>query len=95
MGKKIKNTPAQIIKKNVTLVYVGPSIPGGFLSKNSIHANGIPEHVLKRVKNVAALKSLFVETKDLGRALLEVKFKGYPLNVSYKAIEKEILKKED
>lgn len=95
MKKKIKNTSVQTIKKNVPLVYVGPNIPNLFLSKNSIHADGIPEHVLKNVKNVGALKKLFVEATDLGRALLEVKFQGYPLNVYYKKIEEEIQNKED
>lgn len=94
MARKKQNFE-QVKKKNIPLVYVGANFPNGLLTRFRIFSNGIPEHVLKGVKDVTALKNLFVPASELGAAILNVKVQGHPLNVYYKRIEKEISLKED
>lgn len=89
--KKFVQTP----KKNIPLIYVGASFPDGSLNKFRVYSNGIPEHVLKSVKNKTALKNLFVTPDKLGSAMLNVKAKGHPLNLCYRQIKNELLSKED
>ena len=89
--KKFVPTP----KKNIPLIYVGTSFPDGSLSKFHIYSNGIPEQVLKRVKNKTALKNLFITPAELGSAMLNVKAQGHPLYLCNRQIEKELLSKED
>lgn len=89
--KKFVTTP----KKNIPLIYVGTSFPDGSLSKFRIYSNGIPEQVLKRVKNKTALKNLFITPAELGSAMLNVKAQGHPLYLCNRQIEKELLSKED
>ena len=89
--KKFVTTP----KKNIPLIYVGTSFPDGSLSKFRIYSNGIPEQVLKRVKNKTALKNLFITPAELGSAMLNIKAQGHPLYLCNRQIEKELLSKED
>lgn len=90
---KKKFVPAP--KKNIPLIYVGSSFPDGSLSRFRIYSNGIPEHVLKSVKNKAALKNLFVTPDKLSSAMLNVKAQGHPLYLCNRQIETELLSKED
>lgn len=91
MKKKFVPAP----KKNIPLIYVGTSFPDGSLSKFRICSNGIPEHVLNKVKNKAAFKNLFVPPEKLSTAMLNVKAQGHPLYLCNRQIEKELLSKED
>jgi hypothetical protein len=60
-----------------------------------VYANGIPEQVLRSVKNKAALKNLFVTPDKLSSAMLNVKAQGHPLFLCNRQIENELLSKED
>jgi hypothetical protein len=94
MARKKQNFE-QVKKKNIPLVYVGATFPNGKLTRFRIYANGVPDHVFQGVKDVIALKKLFVPASELGAAILNVRVQGHPLNVYYKRIEKEISLKED
>lgn len=94
MARKKQNFE-QIKKKNIPLVYVGASFPNGKLTRFRIYANGVPSHIFQGVKDVEALKKLFVPASELGAAILNVRVQGHPLNLYYKRIEKEISLKED
>lgn len=85
----------QAPKKNIPLIYVGTSFPDGSLFRFRIYANGIPEQVLQKVKNKAALKNLFVTPDKLSSAMLNVKAQGHPLYLCNRQIETELLSKED
>lgn len=89
--KKFVSAP----KKNIPLIYVGTSFPDGSLFRFRVYANGIPEQVLRRVKNKAALKNLFVTPDKLSSAMLNVKAQGHPLFLCNRQIENELLSKED
>lgn len=90
---KKKFVPAP--KKNIPLIYVGTSFPDGSLFRFRVYANGIPEQVLRSVKNKAALKNLFVTPDKLSSAMLNVKAQGHPLFLCNRQIENELLSKED
>ena len=94
MAKKESKKVFRQPQKNLTLIYVGPGVFGGVLTRFKIYKNGIPDNVLQGVKNVSALKKLFVLPEDLGGAMLNVKAKGHPLNLCYTAIEKEFSKED-
>lgn len=83
-------------KKNIPLIYVGTSFPDGSLFRFRVYTNGIPEQVLRSVKNKAALKNLFVTPDKLSSAMLNVKAQGHPLYLCNRQIENELLSnKED
>lgn len=94
MAKKISKNSAQNNANKIILIYVGPSIQGGILSRFRIYENGIPDKVFEGVKNRNALKKLFVKPEELGGAMLNVKVSGHPLNLCYKTIEKEFFKED-
>lgn len=94
MAKKVSKNLAQTNSKKLVLVYVGPSIQGGILTRFRIYENGIPDNVLNGVENKNALKKLFVTPEELGGAMLNVKVSGHPLNLCYKTIEKEFFKED-
>ena len=83
-------------KKNIPLIYVGTSFPDGSLFRFRVYTNGIPEQVLRSVKNKAALKNLFVTPDKLSSAMLNVKAQGHPVYLCNRQIENELLSnKED
>ena len=92
---KSKKKFVQAPKKNIPLIYVGTSFPDGSLFRFRIYTNGIPEQVLRSVKNKVALKNLFVTPDKLSSAMLNVKAQGHPLYLCNRQIEKELLSKED
>lgn len=92
---KSKKKFVQAPKKNIPLIYVGTSFPDGSLFRFRIYTNGIPEQVLRSVKNKAALKNLFVTPDKLSSAMLNVKAQGHPLYLCNRQIENELLSKED
>lgn len=92
---KSKKKFVQAPKKNIPLIYVGTSFPDGSLFRFRIYINGIPEQVLRSVKNKAALKNLFVTPDKLSSAMLNVKAQGHPLYLCNRQIENELLSKED
>lgn len=92
---KSKKKFVQAPKKNIPLIYVGTSFPDGSLFRFRIYTNGIPEQVLRSVKNKVALKNLFVTPDKLSSAMLNVKAQGHPLYLCNRQIENELLSKED
>jgi hypothetical protein len=47
------------------LIYVGPSLPGGFLTKYTTFSNGIPDHLKLHFEKCPAFKRLFVPVSQL------------------------------
>jgi hypothetical protein len=55
-----KKSKAETEKKSTNLIYVGPSLPNGLLTKFTVFSNGIPEHVKKDYEEKVFFKKLFV-----------------------------------
>ncbi|WJQ12758.1 hypothetical protein QT238_11255 [Geobacillus stearothermophilus] len=50
------------------LVYIGPSLPGGLLTRYTIFSNGIPTHLQGYCEKCPSLKQLFVPPERLALA---------------------------
>lgn len=47
------------------LIYVGPSLPGGLLTKYTTFSNGIPDHLKSHFEKCPAFKKLFIPVSQL------------------------------
>ncbi|OQP00855.1 hypothetical protein B1689_07490 [Geobacillus sp. 44C] len=47
------------------MIYVGPSLPGGMLTKYTIFSNGVPDHLKLHFEKCPAFKRLFVPVSQL------------------------------
>jgi hypothetical protein len=47
------------------LIYVGPSLPGGLLTKYTTFSNGIPDHLKAHFEKCPAFKQLFIPVSQL------------------------------
>jgi hypothetical protein len=47
------------------LIYVGPSLPNGLLTKYTIFSNGIPEHLKAHFEKCPSFKQLFIPVSQL------------------------------
>lgn len=51
-----------------TLIYVGPTLPGGALTKFTIYTNGVPGHMKKDYEENTFFKNLFVPVSKFAEA---------------------------
>jgi len=49
-------------------IYIGPTLPGGVLSANTIFKNGLPPHVEQLQQERPEIKNLIVPVSDLSGA---------------------------
>ncbi|QPA33431.1 hypothetical protein [Thermaerobacillus caldiproteolyticus] len=58
----------QLKQQPEALIYVGPSLPNGMLTKYTIFSNGIPDHLKSHFEKCPAFKRLFIPASQLTAA---------------------------
>lgn len=86
--KTSEMSTAAEIKENkpVSLIYVGPSIPGGVLNRFTVFRGGKPLHLATVFKECPEMERLFVPTADLADVLTKVERTGTPYNAWYSQV---------
>ncbi len=87
-NKKIKYS----LKEKDKVIYCGPNIPGGLLTKYRVFKCGIPEYLDELIDKCPEIKSLFVPIADLPKADRAVGTKGTPEQMAYEKVMKFISK---
>jgi hypothetical protein len=88
LNKKIKYS----LKTKDKVIYCGPNIPGGMLSKYRIFKDGIPEYLNELIDKCPEIKMLFVPVAELTRANRAIDIKGTPEQIAYEKVMKFISK---
>ena len=74
------------------LIYCGPNLPGGKLTKYRVFKGGIPEYLNDVIAKCPEIKRLFVPTADLQITENAISTKGTPQQLAYEAVQKIISK---
>jgi len=74
------------------LIYCGPNLPGGKLTKYRVFKGGIPEYLNELIDKCPEIKMLFVPVAELTRANRAVDTKGTPEQIAYEKVMKFISK---
>lgn len=80
---KITEKEERIQEKTVTLVYVGPTLPGGRLKSNSVFngtEEGIKKHLSSIIEKYPQVARLLVPTTELGSVKGKVNMPGNIMN---------------
>lgn len=73
-------------KETKTVVYCGPTLPGGTLQQFTIFNNGIPDFIKEYEKSCPALLMLIKPIKDLAPTRVNLKNKGSRDNQLFEAV---------
>lgn len=84
----VKDEPAQeaVIKetaKTESLIYVGPSVPGGTLLRFTVFRGGKPKHLAKLMEDCKEIDRLFVPVVKLSESLAKINRPGTPMHTWY------------
>lgn len=71
-------------EKNISKIYIGPTIPKYNLQENTIFINKYPENVEVAIKEYPDVKSLMLNTKDITNRNQEI------YKMLYKSLKEEI-----
>jgi len=74
------------------VIYCGPNIPGGVLSKYRIFIDGIPEYLDTLIDKCPEIKILFANVADLAKVDKAIGIKGTPEQIAYEKVMKFISK---
>jgi len=74
------------------VIYCGPNIPGGMLSKYRIFIDGIPEYLNELIDKCPEIKILFANVADLAKVDKAIGIKGTPEQIAYEKVMKFISK---
>ncbi len=74
------------------LIYCGPNLPGGKLTKYRVFKGGIPEYLNDVIAKCPEIKRLFVPVADLQKAEIAIVARGTPQQLAYEAVQKLISK---
>jgi len=74
------------------VIYCGPNIPGGMLSKYRIFIDGIPEYLNELIDKCPEIKILFANVADLANVDKAIGIKGTPEQIAYEKVMKFISK---
>ena len=98
-NKEVKDAGVNSTQTNTTntnlawpRIYIGPSIPKGYLQNNMIFADGYPEPVKNYIKEHASVARLIVATKDYAKSVAQLNVQGSLLNNARNQLFKEISK---
>jgi hypothetical protein len=75
------------------LIYVGPSLPGGLLTKYTIFSNGIPDHLKAHFAKCPAFKQLFIPVSQLPAVESRLKDATSAESVFYRQTEQYFTRK--
>lgn len=79
------------VQESKTVVYVGPTIGGGVLMRNSVFRDGaFPPHIEALRKRSEALRGLFVPLSELATARKRIDVKGDILNAYVRQLKNEL-----
>lgn len=86
-----KQKPKEIAQENAKrtqLVYCGPNLKGGVLTRYTVfRGSGLPKHLDKHIDSCPAISRLFVAPKFLTKTDQAIKTTGTPQNVWFKEIQ--------
>lgn len=75
------------------LIYVGPSLPGGLLTKYTTFSNGIPDHLKTHFEKCSAFKQLFIPVSQLPEVENRLKDTTSAESVFYRQTEQYFTRK--
>lgn len=64
MSTSDKSAKKATVKKVEPLIYCGPNLKNGLLSRYTVFQNGIPDYITKDIEACPVIKNLFVEIKQ-------------------------------
>lgn len=73
-------------KRSERLIYLGPNLPGGKLSKYAIYKGGLPTHLNDVYEACPAIKKLFVEPSIMAKKEQAINQKGTPESVFFSQV---------
>ncbi|WP_438770049.1 hypothetical protein [Brevibacillus sp. JB24b] len=71
------------------LIYIGPNIPGGRLTQNTVFLGGIPEHLTDLQEKHPELSDLFVPVTQFIEAQAQIKRPGTAEHQAYQALSRK------
>ncbi|MGN0902874.1 MAG: hypothetical protein ACI4M9_06285 [Succinivibrio sp.] len=80
---KVKTTEATAVAESWPRIYVGPSIPKGYLKANMVFADGLGTVAQELINKYPELNTLIVPTKNYVTAMSEVSRVGSRLHSAY------------
>jgi len=75
------------------LIYIGPNVPGGILSRYQIFKGGFPPHCEELFKKLPEIKKLFVDVLTLSKAQEQLDKEGSELARVYGVVAKALATK--
>lgn len=69
------------------LIYCGPALPNGLLSRFVVFRDGLPKHLEEHFKKCPALEKCFVPVQALGETLKAQAVKGSAEHALYQAVK--------
>ncbi|MBM7592256.1 hypothetical protein [Brevibacillus fulvus] len=83
-----ESAPQEKREKN-QLIYIGPTLPGGFLAQHTVFRDGIPKH-LDGIRNTyPQVDTLIVPIEQLLEAQAELQHKGTAIQQAYQALSRK------
>lgn len=70
-------------QKQESLIYVGPSVPGGTLLRFTVFRGGKPKHLTKLLEDCKEIDRLFVPIVNLSESLAKINRPGTPMHTWY------------
>ncbi|MGF9822624.1 hypothetical protein ABE430_08895 [Brevibacillus agri] len=84
MTARKKDEPKEEAK---ALIYCGPALPNGILSRFAVYRGGIPKHLDEHLKKCPSLEQLFVPVDSLSSTLLAIETMGTAEHALYQEVQ--------
>jgi hypothetical protein len=84
--KQVTTQTPEANERPERLIYIGPNLPGGKLSKYAIYKGGLPTHLNDVYEACPAIKKLFVEPSSMAKKEQAIQQKGTPESVFYSQV---------
>jgi hypothetical protein len=76
-----ENTEQTPVIKPGQLIYCGPNLPRGILSRFTVYKGGIPKHLDQHIEKCPAIRRLFVAPEKLNSTIQNINKAGTPESV--------------
>ena len=84
--KQVDAQTPKVDERPERLIYIGPNLPGGKLSKYAIYKGGIPTHLNDVYEACPAIKKLFVAPSIMAKKEQAINQKGTPESVFFNQV---------
>jgi hypothetical protein len=84
--EQLKEHPAQL-QTSSQLIYCGPPLPNGLLSRFVVFRDGLPKHLAEHFQKCPALEKCFVPVQSLAATLKAQANKGSAEHSLYEAVK--------